>query len=1202
MRRKKGTRPRGPGGYDDPAFGGPGLGLSFPGEESVDTNNDGLALVPWVPKASVFHALESGVTASAGSPTVSKAQRSLKDYCSGSGGGGSGSGAPLREGQRVEAEYLGLGNKYPGEVIGVNPDGTVDIMYDDNWVEKGVPKERVFPVTAEDQAEAQARKRGWDVTGDPGTDPLCQMKDEVDDLQDDISSAYDDIKTWKASMHRRRSSARREGKKDGEWAKSGDGGDGDDAGESEEELDEGVAGADGDGDDAHGEKGAEGDAAKEGSDGKGEEGEAGGADGDAAEEGKEGEGGTEGKKKVEDGGGEEQNDGEAAEEGGEKSVVEGDKGERGADDVDKLRRALAERDEEISDLLEQLKETDAQLAKELEEDARQIAKAKDPEQKDKEISELKAKVHRRDMQIRELHRRLSEDRRRTDLVPPRSDEEIAADAREKADEIESKLKNLRERRKQMEVEHGSLDPELHKALDEMIDDAEKAHGHLRKVTDTHEELAKAAAEARGEEEERDEELGDLEKGLRDAHQQVGTVLEEAENAKGKLESAAAIGEGGKGAKEEARTPSAAPAGAPEDAAGAPSAAPSGAAEDAAGAPAAAAEGEKAATAKGEDGAAAGEGDKLEEAEEAVDRILTAEEQAAKHLEEAGKAAKDGEDEKLQSAKKELEGVRGEAKSAQVSIQKARKDGAKKEEVDKDLQAAIASVNKILGKGKKASGSLDSAAQDAKEAYVKEGKDGGGADDDGGDGSGTKQGDDRRGPLTAEIREKKLEKELESDLKRADASLEGARDAGLAYEADLHPHGHKWWRYRFEYSLVEAQLAILMCILALIWEGLHMILRREVEKRSTLSPFHDAGYVGTMYLSWFSHFGGESIVLVLVLVSVYLLAWIHPDIFLFYVQIGWDPKLHHPTYSADYRILAMEVAIHLSIAILMYYTFCFLVVASATRKFQKWSHMEQQKGGTGGFGKRLETKIDFAKDEMEYLALKEYFIDEVNTRPELLHALNKDGNTQTLDKSFPFWRYLGLNVRMNMGTLYQIRLLTWVFFLLSFVVFMLVHRFLHVGFIELFVVIAVILMMILAGMAFLVRSVAGTVVQEGEKDVAEGPPKREKGSSIHERYNTEFLVSLLVQYALFFLCYGFARTIFSPWMWQLYFWSTLVLTVVMLLFVIGFAYVMAPLVPVFMAAMACPPYVDPGNAKHIVDVLKDPNVMPTEDPKSSSSDA
>merc|ERR1719386_293180 len=91
------------------------------------------------------------------------------------------------------------------------------------------------------------------------------------------------------------------------------------------------------------------------------------------------------------------------------------------------------------------------------------------------------------------------------------------------------------------------------------------------------------------------------------------------------------------------------------------------------------------------------------------------------------------------------------------------------------------------------------------------------------------------------------------------------------------------------------------------------------------------------------------------------------------------------------------------------------------------------------------------------------------------------------------------------------------------------------------------------------------------------PKEHK-PTIHEKYATERWVCIALQILLFFLCYGIARILCSPWTWLFYFWIALAMIVIFLGFVLMFRLYLAPTIITFMAIMSLPPYLDEGNKK------------------------
>lgn len=94
-----------------------------------------------------------------------------------------------------------------------------------------------------------------------------------------------------------------------------------------------------------------------------------------------------------------------------------------------------------------------------------------------------------------------------------------------------------------------------------------------------------------------------------------------------------------------------------------------------------------------------------------------------------------------------------------------------------------------------------------------------------------------------------------------------------------------------------------------------------------------------------------------------------------------------------------------------------------------------------------------------------------------------------------------------------------------------------------------------------------------------------------RMSTEIFILGLLQFSLFFVCYGVARMICQSWMWELHFWPVLVLTIVALVSALLFVWFIAPAIPSFCAAMAMPPYVDRDNIQCMKNVASSSSAAP-----------
>lgn len=246
------------------------------------------------------------------------------------------------------------------------------------------------------------------------------------------------------------------------------------------------------------------------------------------------------------------------------------------------------------------------------------------------------------------------------------------------------------------------------------------------------------------------------------------------------------------------------------------------------------------------------------------------------------------------------------------------------------------------------------------------------------------------------------------------------------------------------------------------------------------------------------------------------------------------------------------------AMLMFYFLNFAIVLSAVHKERNWKDFEQGCAPTtrSGF-----SQVSIVSDDDEYSMMKNYF-DETSQHNE--------------GPTFQFWLYLSLNVRHNMTDIYNVKVLTWFVFLLTFLCFLFLHRYWHVSYIHLFVVFGVLDLLLFGAMIALLsqeKKWLQTMTQRSSQQSG-----GEHKPSIHERYPTESWVCIAIQILLFFLCYGIARILCSPWTWLFYFWTALGIVVVFLLFSVVFRIYLAPLIITFMAIMSLPPYQDDENKK------------------------
>jgi len=135
------------------------------------------------------HALSSTFTDAEvmriGAPVNSNSE-TLSDYCAGGEG-------IIMENSKVEANWRSLGIHYPGVIQKTNSDGTYDIMYDDGWLEKGVPADLVRPLDSKSVKKVP-----------PKDDPACQLEKTVVGLEKEAKDLSKDLTAWSAGQRAKR--------------------------------------------------------------------------------------------------------------------------------------------------------------------------------------------------------------------------------------------------------------------------------------------------------------------------------------------------------------------------------------------------------------------------------------------------------------------------------------------------------------------------------------------------------------------------------------------------------------------------------------------------------------------------------------------------------------------------------------------------------------------------------------------------------------------------------------------------------------------------------------------------------------------------------------------------------------------------------------------------------------------------------------
>lgn len=489
--------------------------------------------------------------------------------------------------------------------------------------------------------------------------------------------------------------------------------------------------------------------------------------------------------------------------------------------------------------------------------------------------------------------------------------------------------------------------------------------------------------------------------------------------------------------------------------------------------------------------------------------------------------------------------------------------AKQDKLDPELETAIESILKQSGKLDDKVTALVNADKKAKEKkrIAAEKRESGGKDH--------KEHEGEEEEEAADDDVLKAAEDVEKELQEVDA---GAKKL----DGGVHPHGAKWWRYRYEHSFVEAILMIMIVFLIILWERLYHWFRSEAYKRSDFDAYSWMTH-STMHISWLEYFAGELMVCLLVFLTVWLLGKLGMlDYLVLYMPE--NKEMHLPTRGSEYEHLAIDVCVVLFWAIVFYFGLSLSIVHAATKKLAEWAEMEGSEGETTGPAQRF-TMIGGSASE--YAALKTYFTAHVHSRPHLQQEIWGD-TEQAQSQDFPLWSYMRAIIREGTEPFFAFGFVPWCMIIVTFVVFMFLHYFLHMGYIR---IMAFFLGLLVFQMLAVVWFISGINKKLHDPDNVQKLP----ADSIHNRYNTEKIVAMSCFYNVFILCYGIARVVCQPWMWELHFWVVLNLTIVAIVLAIVFCVFIAPLFPVFLVAMALPPYLDPENIAMMKTVVKNTGV-------------
>lgn len=429
---------------------------------------------------------------------------------------------------------------------------------------------------------------------------------------------------------------------------------------------------------------------------------------------------------------------------------------------------------------------------------------------------------------------------------------------------------------------------------------------------------------------------------------------------------------------------------------------------------------------------------------------------------------------------------------------------------------------------------------------------------------------------------KADKALLDAAKEVEQDLRGVSQGAKRLDTGVHPHGEKWWRYRYEHSFVEAFLIIVILIVMIFWERVYFALR---DWLYTSAKGHSIDHL-TAYIHWLEHLAAELCCCLVTFMTVWTMAQMGVfSVLNRFVQDHHYEHLHLPTTALEYRRLAFDMCVILFFAIIFYFALTLSVVHATMLKLRDWASFEVE-AKAGNHGQGAESRFRIMANVSQFLAVRSYFIASIKADEHMKNHFGPAKMASLDENTFPFWLYMRLNVRQTIDHMYIFGLTVWFTILVTFGALLYLHFVWHLGYVRIMGFFAIQLVIIFVGMVYWIVSVNGNTKKQISDvyDASGSLSQRARMVGITD-VNTEGIVIFMLHYVLFFLCYGASRMICQPWMWELHFWPVLCLTIFTVISTLVFCFLIAPLIPTFAAAQALPPYVDESNMILILEVME-----------------
>jgi len=380
-----------------------------------------------------------------------------------------------------------------------------------------------------------------------------------------------------------------------------------------------------------------------------------------------------------------------------------------------------------------------------------------------------------------------------------------------------------------------------------------------------------------------------------------------------------------------------------------------------------------------------------------------------------------------------------------------------------------------------------------------------------------------------------------------------------FETKVHPHGYKWWRYRYEYTIVESfVLAFSVMVLYLTMWLLHGVSFFNVHK------FYRTGLLHRLYRYAYVYFVFHAAALMIMVCLGYMLyvPWGKKNIFNWFAEATHDfidGEINVPYLGYSWLFMVLDIQFQLFVTFAIYAVFLCIIVQHFTKSLQDWKDMDDDSGD-------VPTNIRSMNNVALYRALDEIIVRKVRNNMAFqqyfsdyqLRLKGVDGLGAVYE--FKLHVYLTEALGKSIEYLVEVSLMTNIWLAISTLVVALlahIYQLAFMYFLPFFVGLAFLVFAISYGLARSFRS----ILKEDESDTGT------KVLSIHGYCRT-------IQIVLYCVFYSFARLLLSNDIWE-YYPSIYVGALIGLGVVMGLLFLFAgEVVKETTCALSMPPHISP----------------------------